>query len=131
MDGGSGEREAERGASSDVLPAPRFPLPASIPGPPPGYSPELERVEIELLLEGVFRQHGFDFRSYAYASMRRRLWKRVEAEQLHNISELQARVLHDQDSMERLLLDLSVNVTAMFRDGSSPVAERPIDTAAR
>ena len=87
-----------------------------MPGPPPGYNPELERVEIELLLEGVFRQYGFDFRSYAYASMRRRLWKRVEAEQLRNISELQARVLHDQDSMERLLLDLSVNVTAMFRD---------------
>ena len=88
----------------------------SMPGPPTGYSPELERVEIELLLEGVFRQYGFDFRSYAYASIRRRLWKRVEAEQLANISELQSRVLHDQDAMERLLLDLSVNVTSMFRD---------------
>src|SRR5688500_14026005 len=87
-----------------------------MPGPPPGYSPELEQVEIELLLEGVFRQYGFDFRSYAYASMRRRLWKRVEAEELENLSELQARVLHDQDAMERLLLDLSVDVTAMFRD---------------
>src|SRR5947208_10258092 len=88
----------------------------SLSGPPVSYSPELERVEIELLLEGVFRQYGFDFRSYAYASIRRRLWKRVEAEQLANISELQARVLHDQDAMERLLLDLSVNVTSMFRD---------------
>jgi len=96
--------------------APAETSPRVMPGPPAGYSAELERVEIELLLEGVFRQYGFDFRSYAYASMRRRLWKRVEAEQLHNISQLQARVLHDQDSMERLLLDLSVNVTAMFRD---------------
>jgi chemotaxis protein methyltransferase CheR len=95
-----------------------------MPGPPPGYSSELERVEIELLLEGVFRQYGFDFRSYAYASIRRRLWKRVEAEKLANLSELQARVLHDQDSMERLLLDLSVNVTAMFRDPLFYVAFR-------
>ena len=87
-----------------------------MPGPPTGYSPDLERVEIELLLEGVYRQYGFDFRSYAYASIRRRLWKRVEAEGLRNLSELQARVLHDTDTMERLLLDLSVNVTAMFRD---------------
>ena len=87
-----------------------------MPGPPPGYSSELERVEIELMLEGVFRQYGFDFRSYAYASIRRRLWKRVEAERLSNLSELQARVLHDTDAMERLLLDLSVNVTSMFRD---------------
>jgi chemotaxis protein methyltransferase CheR len=90
----------------------------SLPGPPLAYSPDLERLEIELLLEGVYRHYGFDFRSYAYASIRRRLWKRVEGERLTTISELQARILHDPDSMERLLLDLSVNVTAMFRDPS-------------
>jgi chemotaxis protein methyltransferase CheR len=86
------------------------------PGIPLRYSPDLERLEIELLLEAVYRHYGFDFRSYAYASIRRRLWKRVEGEGLTSISELQARILHDTDSMERLLLDLSVNVTAMFRD---------------
>ena len=102
---------------ADAVDAPEERPPrGSMPGPPLGYGPELERVEIELLLEGIFRQYGFDFRSYAFASIRRRLWKRVEAEQLTNISELQARVLHDQDAMERLLLDLSVNVTSMFRD---------------
>jgi chemotaxis protein methyltransferase CheR len=90
----------------------------SLPGPPLAYSPDLERLEIELLLEGVYRHYGFDFRSYAYASIRRRLWKRVEGERLTTISELQARILHDPESMERLLLDLSVNVTAMFRDPS-------------
>ncbi len=85
-------------------------------GPPVSYDSELERLEIELLLEGIYRHYGFDFRSYAYASLRRRLWKRIEAENLRSISELQARVLHDAEAMERLLLDLSVNVTAMFRD---------------
>src|SRR4051812_10988739 len=88
----------------------------SLSGPPVSYNAELERVEIELLLEGVYRHYGFDFRSYAYASIRRRLWKRIEAERLSSISELQALVLHDADAMERLLLDLSVSVTAMFRD---------------
>ena len=87
-----------------------------MPGPPLGYDPTLERTEIELLLEGVFRTYGFDFRSYAYASIRRRLWKRVTAEGLMTLSELQSRVLHDKEAMERLLLDLSVNVTSMFRD---------------
>ena len=90
----------------------------SLPGPPLAYDSDLEKLEIELLLEGVFRHYGFDFRSYAYASIRRRLWKRVEGEELHTISELGARILHDQDAMERLLLDLSVNVTSMFRDPS-------------
>lgn len=90
--------------------------PGALEGPPVSYDSELERIEIELLLEGVFRRYGFDFRSYAYASIRRRLWKRIEAEGVSTITELQGRVLHDPQAMERLLLDLSVNVTAMFRD---------------
>ena len=92
--------------------------------PPVGYDPALERLEIELLLEGVFRHYGFDFRSYAYASLRRRVWKRIEAEGLATVSELQDRVLHDPDAMNQLLLDLSVNVTAMFRDPSFHAAFR-------
>ena len=87
-------------------------------GAPYASNAELEHLEIELLLEGVYRHYGFDFRSYAYASIRRRLWKRVEGEGLRTISDLQARIFHDADAMERLLLDLSVNVTAMFRDPS-------------
>jgi chemotaxis protein methyltransferase CheR len=89
-----------------------------LPTSPESYSPELERLEVELLLEGVFRHYGFDFRTYAYASLRRRLWKRIQAEGLETISALQQLVLHDAEAMERLLMDLSVNVTAMFRDPS-------------
>ena len=80
------------------------------------FKPDLERIEIELLLEGIFRHYGFDFRAYAYASIRRRLWKRIEEEGLGSISALQERVLHEPEMMEKLLLDLSINVTAMFRD---------------
>jgi chemotaxis protein methyltransferase CheR len=83
---------------------------------PVSYDPELEKLEIELLLEGVYRKYGYDFREYAYASLRRRLWKRIEAEGLPNVSALQERVLHDPVVMDKLLLDLSINVTAMFRD---------------
>jgi len=83
---------------------------------PADYPPEVERIEIDLLLEGVFRHHGYDFRSYAYASIRRRIWKRVRAEALDTVSALQQRVLHDSEALGRLLMDLSVNVTAMFRD---------------
>lgn len=92
------------------------PSAASAASTPSKYNPELEQIEIELLLEGIYQHYGFDFRSYAYASIRRRLWKRIEAEGLSTISALQDRVLHDSDLMERLLLDLSINVTAMFRD---------------
>src|SRR5688572_10439554 len=82
------------------------------------YAPELERVEIEVLLEAIYQHYGFDFRSYAFASLRRRLWKRAAAEGLETISGLQERVLHDTAAMDRLLLTLSVSVTSMFRDPS-------------
>ena len=32
---------------------------------------DLERVEIDLLLEAIYRHYGFDFRNYARASLRR------------------------------------------------------------
>jgi chemotaxis protein methyltransferase CheR len=90
--------------------------PSALPAAPSGYAAELEKLEIELLLEAIFRHYGFDFRAYAFASLRRRVWKRVQAERLETISSLQDRVLHDPATMERLLRDLSVNVTSMFRD---------------
>jgi chemotaxis protein methyltransferase CheR len=102
-------------------------MPRTAPSPSPtplSYDSALERVEIELLLEGIYRHYGFDFRSYAYASIRRRLWKRIEAEGLGTVSALQERVLHDPDVMNQLLLDLSINVTAMFRDPTFYVAFR-------
>jgi chemotaxis protein methyltransferase CheR len=77
---------------------------------------ELERLEIELLLEGIHRRYGFDFRDYAPASLRRRLRRRMDGEKVATVSALQDLLLHDPAVMERLLLDLSVNVTAMFRD---------------
>jgi len=85
---------------------------------------DLEMVEIQLLTEGIFRHYGFDFRDYSLPSMRRRIWKRVYAEGLNTISGLQEKVLHDSACMERLLLDLSINTTAMFRDPSFYLAFR-------
>src|SRR5712692_2691108 len=85
---------------------------------------DLEDLELQLLLEGVFRRYGFDFREYAPASLRRRVWRRVLAEGETTISGLLERLLHDSGSMERLLLDLSINVTSMFRDPSFYVAFR-------
>jgi chemotaxis protein methyltransferase CheR len=86
--------------------------------------PDLERLEIELLLEAVYRRYGFDFRQYAQASLKRRLYRRLEAEQLETLSQLQDKLLHEPPCMERLLLDLSINVTSMFRDPSFYVAFR-------
>lgn len=88
----------------------------ALPDTPSGYGSDLERIEVDLLLEGIYRQYGYDFRSYAFSSLKRRLWKHIQAEGLHSISELQGRVLHDPVALQRLLLDLSISVSTMFRD---------------
>jgi len=85
---------------------------------------DLEQIEVELLLEGIYRRYGFDFREYAPASLRRRVTRRMEGERVNTISALQNLILHDPAVMERLLLDLSVNVTAMFRDPTFYVSFR-------
>jgi chemotaxis protein methyltransferase CheR len=90
----------------------------------PSVHEEADDLELTLLLEAVYRRYGFDFREYAPASLRRRVWRRVQAEGLTTISSLQDKLLHEPAAMERLLLDLSINVTAMFRDPTFYVALR-------
>lgn len=76
----------------------------------------LEEIEVSLLLEGLFRHHGLDYRDYARSSLMRRVKNAMQTEGAKNVSELQARVLHEPAALERLLSHLSVNVTTMFRD---------------
>lgn len=76
----------------------------------------LEQIEIGLLLEGIYRHYGHDFREYASASLKRRIQSAMQAEKVSSISALQAQVLHDPACMKRFLLAVSVNVTAMYRD---------------
>jgi chemotaxis protein methyltransferase CheR len=79
---------------------------------------ELERLEMELLLLAIYRHHGFDFRAYAPASLHRRILRHLENAKVSTVSGLIERILHDPTALQRLLHDLSVNVTAMFRDPS-------------
>jgi chemotaxis protein methyltransferase CheR len=77
---------------------------------------EIEVIEIELLLNGIFKRYGYDFRNYAPASIRRRIWKFAHQEGLDTISAVQERILHDPRCIDRFVLSLTVNVTSMFRD---------------
>lgn len=87
---------------------------------------DLESIEMRMLLEAVYQHYGYDFRKYARPSLRRRLWRRIDAEGVKTISGLQERVLHNPVAMDALLMDLSVNVTAMFRDPTFFAAIRKV-----
>lgn len=77
---------------------------------------ELETLEIELFLEGIYRLYGYDFRNYSAPYIQRRVKHRLQAENLPNVSRLQEQVLHDSRVMKKLFEDFTVNVTEMFRD---------------
>lgn len=77
---------------------------------------ELEKIEIDLFLQGIYEWYGYDYRNYAYSSIRRRIWHRVYEEKLSSILELLNKVLHDSGCLHRLTADFSINVTEMFRD---------------
>ena len=76
----------------------------------------VESLELDLLVEAMFRMYGYDFRDYARTSLRRRVANVMREEGVRTISGLQERVLHDRTCWERLLNGISVNVSAMFRD---------------
>ncbi len=86
--------------------------------------PEIEALELDLLLEGIHRRYGAEFRGYARSSLKRRVRQLLAMEQMRSISELQERVLRDPLVYGRLLDQLSVGVTAMFRDPSFYAAFR-------
>ncbi|MCH6269292.1 CheR family methyltransferase [Neobacillus citreus] len=77
---------------------------------------DLEKLEIDLLLQGLYTWCGYDFRNYAYKSIRRRIWQRIHAEKLSSITGLLEQILHDPACLKRLISDFSIHVTEMFRD---------------
>jgi chemotaxis protein methyltransferase CheR len=87
-----------------------------VEAPLPHRQQDVQRLELELLCEAVYRYYGSDFREYAPASLTRRVGLAMAQEGVTTISQLQDRVLHDPAAMDRLVNHISVNVTSMFRD---------------
>ena len=79
-------------------------------------NPNIEEIEIKLLLEGVSMCYGFDFREYALGPLRRSIAAGMAGEGVPTISAYQERLLHDPTCMQRFLSGVGVNVTSMFRE---------------
>jgi len=77
---------------------------------------KIEPIEIDLLLEAVFRRYGYDFRSYARASIERRIRQFMSGAGCASISAMIPKVLHDKEFFSRLAHYFSISVTEMFRD---------------
>lgn len=73
-------------------------------------------LELRLLLEAIYGRYHYDFRSYAVASLRRRLAQALVQLEVKTYSGLQEKILHDHAAFPRLLQYLTVPVSEMFRD---------------
>jgi chemotaxis protein methyltransferase CheR len=73
-------------------------------------------IELELLLEAISRRYSYEFRHYARASLRRRVANALSRMGMESVSMLQHAVLRDRAVFTRLLTQLTVPVSDMFRD---------------
>lgn len=77
---------------------------------------DLQELEVRLFLDALALRHGYDFRRYAKASLKRRVRGLAEAEAAGCIADMIPRVLKDDGFLGSVLRHLSVPVTEMFRD---------------
>jgi chemotaxis protein methyltransferase CheR len=84
----------------------------------PAHEPRDEDLdlEIDLLLEAVYRKYSYEFRHYARASLRRRVLRALTVLGVESVSMLQHRILRDRALFTALLGQLTVPVSEMFRD---------------
>lgn len=77
---------------------------------------EITTVEIDLLIEGIWRVHGHDFREYARASLQRRLGLWLSNSGYANFGSALPFLLRDASLCNTLVQGITVNTSEMFRD---------------
>ncbi len=81
-----------------------------------GDTPEILDIELDLLLEAIYRRYGHDFRNYSRSSLERRLAQFQVDSPYKTYSELTGRLLRDSLFFHKLAAYFSVSVTTLFRD---------------
>ena len=67
------------------------------------YSPNLENIEIELLLQAIHHLHGVDLREHSGPPVRRRIWEAIKRERSRTVSGLQEKLPHAPEALVRFL----------------------------
>jgi chemotaxis protein methyltransferase CheR len=73
-------------------------------------------LELDLLLEAIYRRFHYDFRRYAPASIARRLETAMNRLECATLSQVQDKILHEPAAFGVVLDALTVPVSEMFRD---------------
>ncbi|MFY7730476.1 MAG: CheR family methyltransferase [Flavobacterium sp.] len=78
----------------------------------------IEDRELELLINDIFDYHGYDFGGYSRASFKRRVDRLYQMDGFGSFGEFLSRVRADEAYFKRMIEEITVNVTEMFRDPS-------------
>ena len=81
---------------------------------PAGVDSDLASIEIELLLQGIYRRYGYDLRGYDPAFVARRVARRVSAEGVETISRFSERLLREPELFGRFISDLARSDASLF-----------------
>ncbi|MES2769618.1 MAG: CheR family methyltransferase [Bdellovibrionota bacterium] len=73
-------------------------------------------IEVKLLIEAIYEKYSYDFRSYAMASVKRRLHMILNKYKFRTVSRLQEKILYDPNFFLSVLQFLTITTTEMFRD---------------
>ncbi len=79
----------------------------------------VQQLELELLLEGIFRRYGYDFQQYASASLGRRVSEFLKIRRCRSAGELIPVILQSPEVFWKFVTHLSVPHTELFRDPDS------------
>ncbi len=72
--------------------------------------------ELEVLINEIYEYYGYDFSGYSLASFKRRIDRLYSLDGYKSFSELLSRIRSDREYLKRLVEEITVNVTEMFRD---------------
>ncbi|OMP77728.1 protein-glutamate O-methyltransferase CheR [[Flexibacter] sp. ATCC 35208] len=72
--------------------------------------------EVNILLNDLLEQYGYDFTDYSFASVKRRLQRVYTNDRFPSFAEFRYRVRMDSTYLTYLMEQITVNVTEMFRD---------------
>ncbi len=78
--------------------------------------PAINDDQVELLLVDVLEQYGYDFTGYSRASLKRRLLRLFALDKQVSFAEFRYKIANDSSYFKRLVEQITVNVTEMFRD---------------
>ena len=79
---------------------------------------QLNDEQIEIILNDLIAEYGYDFTNYSSASLKRRIVRLLSMDKVVSFAEFRYRLKNDTQYFKRFVEQITVNVTEMFRDAN-------------